>query len=150
MTRYRIDRHSYVPELWAGMIVTALYLWAESPVIADFNDTAEYVLAIMLTLGSSLCVLGTTLGSRYFFPRATRKASYLIELAGLPMIIVSLGWYSFLSTGVDPDHDHFLIQVLSAGLGVCIQIGSIRMVVDLVTELIDIRKRRRARGTSRV
>lgn len=128
---HRIDHQGYAPEIWAGMLLTSLYLLQSAPLIGNIDDTVERLLDVALGLGSLLCLVGAALGTRLILPSTPKRCSYYLQLVGLPIIIVSLAWYTY-SAG---SSDSLLVIALGGGLGLCIEIGSVRMVVDIVEEL---------------
>lgn len=125
---HRIDHRGYVPEIWVGLLLSALYLAQGDRVIVPIQDSVELALDWVLALGSGLCLAGTVVGTKLFFPRARRALSYGLQLAGLPLIIIALAWYTYAAT----DTTNLLLAALGGGLGLCIEIASIRMFVDLV------------------
>lgn len=128
---HRIDHQGYAPEIWAGMLLTALYLLQADPVVANINDTVEDALDVALGFGSLLCLVGAALGTRLILPRTPKRCSYYLHLIGLPVIIVSLAWYTY-AAGTS---DSLLAIALGGGLGLCIEIGSVRMMIDIVEDL---------------
>lgn len=120
-----------MPEIWAGLLITAMYFMQIGPNILNINDRLEDGLALLLFFGSLICLTGVVLGTKWFFKRAKRRSAYILELIGLPMVVFSLGWYTYASV----DAAEFLVTALAGGLGMCIEIGCVRMVVDLVEDL---------------
>lgn len=125
---HRLDHQGYIPETWVGLLLTALYLIQGDRFIAPLNDNVELAVDAMLAVGSALCVLGAAIGTRLFFPRARRSLSYGLELLGLPLVILALAWFTWAAT----DASNVLLAVLGGGLGLCIEIASVRMFVNLV------------------
>lgn len=125
---HRLDHQGYVPETWAGLLLTALYLIQGDRVIAPLNDNVELGIDVMLALGAGLCLLGAAIGTRLFFPHARRALSYGLELLGLPLIILAMAWYTWAAS----DTSNLLLAALGGGLGLCIEIASVRMFVNLV------------------
>lgn len=128
---YRIDHQGYVPETWVGLLVTALYLMQIGPNISNLNDRVEDALALSMFTGSLICLVGVVLGTKWFFRRTRRKVAYIVELVGLPFIIASLGWLTYASV----DARQVLITAMAGGMGLCIEIASVRLVVDLIDDL---------------
>ena len=124
----RIDHQGYAPETWAGLLLTALYLIQAERVIGPINDGVEFFLYLITAIGSTLCLLGAAIGTRLFFPRARRSTSYGFQLLGLPLIIVSMAWFTYAA------HDGYnlLMIALGGGLGLFIEVASVRMFVKLV------------------
>ena len=86
---YRIDHRGYVPEIWVGLLLSALYLAQAERVVSSISDSLELALDLLLAVGSALCLVGAALGTKWFFPKARRSISYGLQLLGLPMIIGS-------------------------------------------------------------
>lgn len=124
----RLDHQGYVPETWAGLLLTALYLIQGDRIIAPLNNNLELAIDVLLAVGAALCLIGTAIGTRMFLPRARRSVSYGFQLLGLPMIIVALAWYTWAAS----DTSNLLLAVLGGGLGLAIEIASVRMFVLLV------------------
>lgn len=129
---HRLDHRGYVPEIWVGLLLTALYLAQADRVVASLADPLELALDVMLAIGCVLCLVGAALGTKWFFPEAPRSVSYGLECLGLPMIIISLAWFTYAATDAD-NTSSMLLAALGGGLGLCIEIASVRMFVDLVT-----------------
>jgi hypothetical protein len=129
---YRIDHRGYVPEIWVGLLLTALYLAQADRVIPSISDSLELALDLMLAIGCLLCLVGAALGTRWCFPRVGRSVSYGLEVLGLPLIIISLAWFTYAATD-SQNTSSLLLAALGGGLGLCIEIASVRMFVDLVT-----------------
>lgn len=128
---YRIDHQGFIPEIFAGLLLTALYLMQIGPTIPNLNDRLEDWLALSLFTGSVLGLVGVALGTKWLFKKIRRRVCYLIELVGLPLIIIALGLYTYASV----DTRQILMTALSGGLGLCIEIGCVRLVVDLIDDL---------------
>lgn len=129
---YRIDHRGYVPEIWVGLLLSALYLAQAERVVSSISDSLELALDLLLAVGSALCLVGAALGTKWFFPKARRSISYGLQLLGLPMIIASLAWFTYAATD-SSNSSSLLLSALGGGLGLCIEIASVRMFVDLVT-----------------
>lgn len=130
---HRIDHRGYVPEIWIGLLLTSLYLAQGERVIASLSGPIELALDWMLALGSGLCIAGAAVGTKFLFPRARRAFSYGLQLAGLPLIIIALAGFTYAATASATDTNSLLLAALGGGLGLCIEIASLRMFVDLVT-----------------
>lgn len=130
---YRVDHQGYAPEIWVGLLVTALYLIQGEPVVAGITDWLEISLDAVLAFGSGLCLIGSALGTRWFLPKTPKRRSYRFHLVGLPMIIVALVWYSYAAATTG----NLLLIALGGALGLCIEIGSVRMMIDIVEDLAD-------------
>jgi len=127
---HRFDHQSYAPELWTGLLITGLYLLQTDPLIDTLEDHLERALDLTMTVGSLLCLIGCAVGTRWFFPKAKRSVSYTFQLLGLPLIIAALAWYTY--SAADFTRPSLLLTALGGGLGLCIEIGSLRMFIDLV------------------
>lgn len=125
---HRIDHRGYVPEIWVGLLLTALFLAQGNRVIAPLQDTLELALDWLLAVGASLCLIGSAIGTRLLLPNARLSLAYGFQMLGLPMIIISLAWYTYAAT----DTGNVLLAALGGGLGLCIEIASLRMFIDLV------------------
>ena len=125
---HRLDHRGYVPEIWIGLLLTALYLAQGKRVMPALADGLELALDWMLAAGAALCLAGAAVGTRWFLPNARRSLSHGLQLAGLPLIIVSLAWFTYAAT----TPENLLLAALGGGLGLCIEIASVRMFVDLV------------------
>jgi hypothetical protein len=130
---YRVDHQGYAPEIWVGLFATALYLIQGKPIIAGITDWLEISLGVVLALGSGLCLIGSAIGTRWFQPQAPKRRSYRFHLVGLPLIIASLIWYSYAAA----TSGELVLIALGGALGLCIEIGSVRMLIDIVEDLSD-------------
>ena len=128
---YRIDHQGYAPEIWIGLLITALYLLQTQPVMVTIGDRLEFTLDGLLALGSGICVLGACLGTHWFFPKVPERISYLMHLVGLPLIVATLAWYTYASSSAP----NLVLVALGGGLGLCLEIGSVRMIVEIVEDL---------------
>ena len=127
----RIDHQGFVPEIWGGLLLTSLYMMQTGPIIPNLSDYLEDWLALLLFAGSLTGLVGVVLGTKWFFPSLRRNIGYVVELIGIPMMIFSLAWYTYASV----DDQDLLITALGGGLGLAIEIGMVRMFVDLVQDL---------------
>lgn len=128
---YRIDHQGYVPEVWVGLLATAFYFMQVGPIISNVNDRVEAAMTLSLFFGTVVCLVGVVLGTKWFFRKIRRRVCYIIELIGLPFIIASLGFLTYASV----DANELLLTALSGGLGLTIEIGCVRLFVDLVEDL---------------
>lgn len=128
---HRIDHQGYTPEIWIGLFITALYLLQTHPAIVTISDSLEFALDGLLALGAGISTLAAFLGTRWFFPRFPKRASYKMQLVGLPIIILTLAWYTYASAS----SPNLVLVALGGGLGLCIEIGSVRMIVDIADDL---------------
>lgn len=127
----RIDHQGFVPEIFAGLMLTALFLMQLGPNLTNLNDRLEDVLALMLFFGSVTGLVGIALGTKLVFRKVHRRRAYWVELVAIPMMIIPLAWYTYVSV----DTSQLLITALSGGLGLTIEIGLVRLFFDLVQDL---------------
>lgn len=127
----RIDHQGYAPEIWIGLLLTGLYLLQSPPIIDSISNTLEYVLDGMLIAGSGICTTAAMLGTRWFFPRVRKRTSYLMHLIGLPLIIITLAWYTYAISAAP----NLILVALGGGLGLCIEIASVRMIIEIAEDL---------------
>jgi hypothetical protein len=132
---HRIDHQGYAPEIWAGLLITALYLLQSEPLVVTIADRLEFALDGVLAVGSALCLLGAASGTRWFFPKTPKRCSYRFHLLGLPLIVAALAWYTYAAA----DAPDLILVALGGGLGLCLEIASVRMVVEIVEDLKDSR-----------
>lgn len=127
----RVDHQGYAPEIWAGLLLTALYLLQAGPILGGIEDRLERILEVVLAVGSTICLVGAALGTRWFFPRCTRRCSYTLHLIGLPLIVVSMAWYTYANAQASS----LALVALGGGLGLCIEIASVRMAIEIAEEM---------------
>lgn len=127
---YRIDHQGYAPEVWAGIFLTAIYLLQTDRVIRNIQDPFETLLDAAIAVGSGLCLLGALIGTRYLFPHARPRVSYTLQMIGLPIIIAVLACYAYAATDASTS---VMMVVLGGGFGLCIEIASVRMLIELIT-----------------
>lgn len=130
---HRIDHHGYAPEIWAGLLLTALYLMQAGPILGGIGDRLEYGLEALLALGSVICLIGAATGTRWFLPRCAKRCSYRFHLVGLPLIIASMAWYTYANAS----SASLALVALGGGLGLCIEIASVRMLIEIAEDLRD-------------
>lgn len=127
----RIDHQGFVPEIFAGLMLTALYMMQLGPNIPNLDDYLEDVLALIMFIGSVVGLIGVALGTKLVFPHVVRRKAYWFELFAIPLMIIPLAAYTYASV----DTNQLLITALSGGLGLTIEIGLVRLFVDLVQDL---------------
>lgn len=127
----RIDHQGYAPEIWIGLLLTALYLMQAGPVLSSLSMMMEFVIEAVLALGCAISILGSALGTRWFFPKVTKRQAYRLHLVGLPLIVIALAWYTYAAAYVPS----LLVVTLGGALGLCIEIASVRMFVEIAQEL---------------
>lgn len=130
---HRIDHQGYAPEIWIGLLLTALYLMQAVPLLSSISDWLEITLEAILALGCALCIVGSALGTRWCFPQAPKRVSYRFVQAGLPLIVFALAWYTYAASA-EPS---LVVVTLGGALGLCIEIGSVRMFIEITEELKD-------------
>jgi hypothetical protein len=128
---HRIDHQGYAPEIWAGLGLTALYLMQAGPILGGINDRLEFALEALLVIGSVICLIGAMTGTRWFFPSCPKRCSYRFHLVGLPLIVIAMAWYTY-ANAASPS---LALVALGGGLGLCIEIASVRMVIDIAEDL---------------
>lgn len=127
----RIDHQGFVPEIYAGLMLTSFYLAQLGPTIPVLNDVLEDWLNLSLFLGTLLGLIGVVVGTKLVFPRTRRRVSYIIGLCGIPLVVLPLALYTYATF----DNNNLVMTALSGGLGLCIEIGLLRMFVDLIQDL---------------
>lgn len=127
----RIDHQGFVPEIYAGLFLTALYLMQLGPNMPNINDLLEDWLSLTLLAGATLGLVGVGLGTKLIFSRIRRRVSYIVGLFGIPLMIFPLAWYTYASVEVND----LVVTALGGGLGLAIEIGLVRMFVDLVQDI---------------
>ena len=127
----RIDHQGYAPEIWIGLLLTSLYLMQAGPVLSSLSTTMEFVVEAILATGCVISILGSALGTRWFFPRFGKRRAYRLHLIGLPLIVIALAWYTYAAAYIPS----LLVVTLGGALGLCIEIASVRMFVEITQEL---------------
>jgi hypothetical protein len=128
---HRLDHQGYAPEMWIGLLLTALYLMQSTPLLSSITDWLEFSLEALLALGCALCIAGSALGTRWCLPGTPKRTSYRLVQAGLPLIVVALAWYTYAAAS----QPSLLVVTLGGALGLCIEIASVRMLIDVTQEL---------------
>ena len=130
---HRIDHHGYAPEIWVGLLLTALFLMQAGPILGGVSDRLELILEVILAVGAGISLIGAMTGTRWFFPKCPKRCSYRFHLVGLPMIILALAWYTYANAS----SSSLALVALGGGLGLCIEIASVRMLIEVADELRD-------------
>lgn len=130
---YRVDHQGYAPEIWIGLLLTALYLIQATPLLSSITDWLELTLEVLLAVGCALCIAGSAIGTRWCLPESPKRISYRFVQAGLPLIVIALAWYTY-AAATEPS---LLVVTLGGALGLCIEIGSVRMFIEITEELKD-------------
>ena len=115
----RLDREGmYTIPIWAGLLLTALYVLWRPGIHTTLDLRVEASLAIITIFSSSLCLIGVAIPQRI--------VAYKMQIAGLVINFFVLG---YMAGHVDRP----LIEqwTLAGGMGGLIQIGNVRMIVQL-------------------
>jgi len=129
LTIKRIDHGPYCVEIWVGLFLSGLYVLIQPQILTSISSGFENFIAAVLMAGSGLCLWGAAMGTPYFYPNAELITSYRLQMVGLPIISIVLG-----TLAVATDVSAVAQFTLSGGLGVPVQIASLRMLVKLWTE----------------
>ncbi len=128
---HRYDHQGYAPEIWIGLLFTSLYLVQSEPMLNSITDWLELAIEVVLAVGCTLCIIGSALGTRWCFPETPKRVSYRFTQVGLPLIVLSLAWYTYAASSAPS----LLVVTLGGALGLCIEIASVRMFIDITEEL---------------
>lgn len=123
----------YTIPIWFGMLLSGIYvLWIPraDPVI---SEVLEDRLAVAVIVGAMMCLIGSLVPDRI--------VAYKLEIPGLVIMFVVLG---FLAAHVDRS----LIEqwTLLGGMGGLIQIGNVRMIIQLWWDIRAHDKAKKAAG----
>ena len=121
----RLDREGvYTIPIWLGLLLTGLYVLARPGIHSTLDLRLEATLAIITIFSSSLCLIGVMISQRI--------VAYKMQIAGLVINFLVLG---YLAGHVDRP----LIEqwTLAGGMGGLIQIGNVRMIVQLWSAIRD-------------
>ena len=121
----RLDREGvYAGPLWLGLLLTGFYVLWRPGIHSALDLRLEATLAIITIFSSSLCLIGVAIPQRI--------TAYKMQIAGLAI--------NFLVLGALAGHvDRPLIEqwTLAGGMGGLIQIGNVRMIVQLWSAIRD-------------
>ena len=121
----RLDREGvYAGPLWLGLLLTGFYVLWRPGVHSTLDLRIEVTLAIITIFSSSLCLIGVAIPQRI--------TAYKMQIVGLVI--------NFLVLGALAGHvDRPLIEqwTLAGGMGGLIQIGNVRMIVQLWSAIRD-------------
>ena len=121
----RLDREGvYAGPLWLGLLLTGFYVLWRPGVHSTLDLRIEVTLAIITIFSSSLCLIGVAIPQRI--------TAYKLQIVGLVI--------NFLVLGYMAGHvDRPLIEqwTLAGGMGGLIQIGNVRMIVQLWSAIRD-------------
>ena len=119
MTMKRLDREGmYTIPIWAGLLLTGFYVLWRPGVHSSLDLWLETTFAIITIFSSSLCLIGAAIPQRIL--------AYKMQIVGLAI--------NFLVLGALAGHiDRPLIEqwTLAGGMGGLIQVGNVRMIVQL-------------------
>ena len=121
----RLDREGvYTIPIWLGLLLTGLYVLWRPGIHSTLDLRIEATLAIITIFSSSLCLIGVMIPQRL--------VAYRMQIAGLVINFLVLG---YLAGHVDRP----LIEqwTLAGGMGGLIQIGNVRMIVQLWSAIRD-------------
>ena len=121
----RLDREGvYAGPLWLGLLLTGFYVLWRPGVHSTLDLRLEVTFAIITIFSSSLCLIGVAIPQRI--------TAYKMQIVGLVI--------NFLVLGALAGHiDRPLIEqwTLAGGMGGLIQIGNVRMIVQLWSAIRD-------------
>ena len=121
----RLDREGvYTIPIWVGLLLTGFYVLWRPGVHSTLDLRIEVTLAIITIFSSSLCLIGVAIPQRI--------TAYKMQIVGLVI--------NFLVLGALAGHvDRPLIEqwTLAGGMGGLIQIGNVRMIVQLWSAIRD-------------
>ena len=124
-TMTRLDREGmYTIPIWMGLLLTGFYVLWRPGIHSTLDLRLEATLAIITIFSSSLCLIGVMISQRI--------VAYKMQIAGLVI--------NFLVLGALAGHvDRPLIEqwTLAGGMGGLIQIGNVRMIVQLWSAIRD-------------
>ena len=121
----RLDREGvFTVPIWLGLLLTGLYVLARPGIHSTLDLRLEATLAIITIFSSSLCLIGVAIPQRI--------TAYKMQIAGLAINFLVLG---YLAGHIDRP----LIEqwTLAGGMGGLIQIGNVRMIVQLWSAIRD-------------
>ena len=121
----RLDREGvYTIPIWVGLLLTGFYVLWRPGIHSTLDLRLEATLAIITIFSSSLCLIGVAIPQRI--------TAYKMQTVGLVI--------NFLVLGALAGHiDRPLIEqwTLAGGMGGLIQIGNVRMIVQLWSAIRD-------------
>jgi len=112
----------YTVPIWWGLVFSGIYVLASPPIITTIPSLAEDILAVELLAFALLCLTGSRIADIHL--------AYTLEVVGLAGIAVVLGILA-----VATELTLWQQFTLSGGFGALVQIGSLRMIVQLVQVL---------------
>ena len=121
----RLDREGvFTVPIWLGLLLTGFYVLWRPGIHSTLDLRLEATLAIITIFSSSLCLIGVAIPQRI--------TAYKMQIVGLAI--------NFLVLGALAGHvDRPLIEqwTLAGGMGGLIQIGNVRMIVQLWSAIRD-------------
>ena len=121
----RLDREGmYTIPIWVGLLLTGFYVLWRPGIHSTLDLRLEATFAIITIFSSSLCLIGVAIPQRIM--------AYKMQIVGLVI--------NFLVLGALAGHvDRPLIEqwTLAGGMGGLIQIGNVRMIVQLWSAIRD-------------
>ena len=121
----RLDREGvYAGPIWVGLLLTGFYVLWRPGIHSTLDLRLEATLAIITIFSSSLCLIGVAIPQRI--------TAYKLQIVGLVINFFVLGYMA--------GHiDRPLIEqwTLAGGMGGLIQIGNVRMIVQLLSAIRD-------------
>ena len=117
----RIDRGpmyvAVIIALWCSGLSMSILGPSPKSTISELSEATQNLLALMLVLSSSICVIGSLSGSRYFLRRWPRRRSYSWALSALPIICSCLAFYGYAALAHTPNWPSALGGLLAPMLG---------------------------------
>ena len=132
MTMTRLDREGmYAIPIWLGLLLTGFYVLWRPGIHSSLDLWLEATFAIITIFSSSLCLIGAAIPQRIL--------AYKLQIVGLVINFLVLG---YLAGHVDRP----LIEqwTLAGGMGGLIQIGNVRMIVQLWSAIRDDKRKVRS------
>ena len=128
----RLDREGmYTIPIWVGLLLTGFYVLLRPGIHSSIDLWLEATFAIITIFSSSLCLIGAAIPQRI--------TAYKMQIVGLAI--------NFLVLGALAGHiDRPLIEqwTLAGGMGGLIQVGNVRMIVQLWSAIRDDKRLRLA------
>ena len=119
MTMKRLYREGmYTIPIWAGLLLTGFYVLLRPGIHSSLDLWLEATFAIATIFSSSLCLIGVAIPQRIL--------AYKMQIVGLAINFLVLG-------ALAGNIDRPLIEqwTLAGGMGGLIQVGNVRMIVQL-------------------
>ncbi|AYN57982.1 membrane protein [Mycobacterium phage Fowlmouth] len=132
----RLDHGRMYVCVVVGLFLTSLSMIVLGPLpdstISNLNEFTQTSMAFVLFLGSLSCIIGMSRGTRFFFPRADLRDSYLIAKWSIPGVVASLGTYVI---AILVNYGSIWLSALSGSIGASIVIGSLWNAWDFANEI---------------